>query len=165
MIWPKKQVLSRYQAADRLTSYEAELARARQDAGESREEGRAAGAVEQQKLVGEAQQSARNILAETRASLQTQAAETLETLRKQAGEFSSRLADRLIKGLASGADSGVCGPFRNAARCGHHWELFSNRYIIEQRGWALSRWKHAGFILPLVIAFAALVVIPAGHGF
>lgn len=40
--------------------------------------------------------------------------------------------------------------------------LFSNRYIIEQRGWALSRWKHAGFILPLVIAFAALVVIPAG---
>jgi F0F1-type ATP synthase, alpha subunit len=26
----------------------------------------------------------------------------------------------------------------------------------------LSRWKHAGFILPLVIAFAALVAIPAG---
>ena len=26
----------------------------------------------------------------------------------------------------------------------------------------MSRWKHAGFILPLVIAFTALVVIPAG---
>ena len=87
-----------YQAAERLTNYEAELARARQDAGSNREEGRAAGAAEQQKLVGEAQLSARNILAETRASLQAQAAETLETLRKQVGEFSSRLADRLIKG-------------------------------------------------------------------
>ena len=87
-----------YQAAERLANYEAELARARQDAGSNREEGRAAGAVEQQKLVGEAQQSARNILAETRASLQAQAAETLDTLRKQVGEFSSRLADRLIKG-------------------------------------------------------------------
>ena len=87
-----------YQAAERLTNYEAELARARQDAGSNREEGRAAGAVEQQKMVGEAQQSARNILAETRASLQAQAAETLDTLRKQVGEFSSRLADRLIKG-------------------------------------------------------------------
>ena len=87
-----------YQAAERLTAYEAGLARARQDAGSNREAGRAAGVVEQQKLVGEAQQSARDILAETRASLQAQAAETLETLRKQVGEFSSRLADRLIKG-------------------------------------------------------------------
>ena len=26
----------------------------------------------------------------------------------------------------------------------------------------MSKWKHAGFILPLVIAFAALVAIPAG---
>ena len=34
-----------YQAADRLTNYEAELARARQDAGSNREEGRAAGAA------------------------------------------------------------------------------------------------------------------------
>ena len=60
--------------------------------------GRAAGVAEQQKLVGEAQQSARDILAETRASLQAQAAETLAALRKQVGEFSTRLADRLIKG-------------------------------------------------------------------
>lgn len=87
-----------YQASDRLTNYEAELARARQDAGGNREEGRAAGVVEQQKLVGAAQQSARDILAETRASLQAQAADTLEALRKQVGEFSNRLADRLIKG-------------------------------------------------------------------
>ncbi|KAF5077426.1 MULTISPECIES: ATP synthase F0 subunit B [Desulfovibrio] len=87
-----------YQAGERLTNYEAELARARQDAGSNREAGRAAGVAEQQKLVGEAQQSARDILAETRASLQAQAAETLAALRKQVGEFSTRLADRLIKG-------------------------------------------------------------------
>lgn len=87
-----------YQASDRLTNYEAELARARQDAGGNREEGRAEGVAEQQKLVGEAQQSARDILAETRASLQAQAAETLDALRKQVAEFSNRLADRLIKG-------------------------------------------------------------------
>ena len=62
-----------YQAGERLTNYEAELARARQDAGSNREAGRAAGVAEQQKLVGEAQQSARDILAETRASLQAQA--------------------------------------------------------------------------------------------
>ena len=61
-----------YQAGERLTNYEAELARARQDAGSNREAGR--------------------------ASLQAQAAETLAALRKQVGEFSTRLADRLIKG-------------------------------------------------------------------
>ena len=52
-----------YQAGERLTNYEAELARARQDAGSNREAGRAAGVAEQQKLVGEAQQSARDVLA------------------------------------------------------------------------------------------------------
>ena len=86
-----------YQAAERLTNYEAELARARQDAGGNREEGRVAGVAEQQKLVGQAQQTAREILAETRASLQAQASETLDALRKQVSGLSSRLADRLIK--------------------------------------------------------------------
>ena len=86
-----------YQAAERLANYEAELARARQDAGLTREEGRAEGMVEQQKLVGEAQKSARDILAETRDSLQAQAAKTLDELRNQVSDFSARLAAKLIK--------------------------------------------------------------------
>ena len=86
-----------YQAAERLANYEAELARARQDAGLTREEGRAEGMVEQQKLVGDAQKSARDILAETRDSLQAQAAKTLDELRNQVSDFSARLAAKLIK--------------------------------------------------------------------
>ena len=87
-----------YQAAERLANYEAELARARQDAGLTREEGRAAGTVEQQVLVGEAQKSARDILAETRESLRAQAAKTLDELRNQVSDFSARLATMLLKG-------------------------------------------------------------------
>lgn len=85
------------QAAERLANYEAELARARQDAGLAREEGRNAGLTEQQGIVGEAQKSARDILAETRRSLREQAEATLNELRNQVSEYSSRLADRLIR--------------------------------------------------------------------
>ena len=87
-----------YQAAERLTAYEAELTRARQDAGLTREEGRAAGLEQQQTLVGEAQKNARDIIAETRESLREQAAKTLDDLRNQVSDFSSRLAAKLIKG-------------------------------------------------------------------
>ncbi len=87
-----------YQAAERLTAYEAELTRARQDAGLTREEGRAAGLEQQQTLVGEAQKNARDIIAETRESLREQAANTLDDLRNQVSDFSSRLAAKLIKG-------------------------------------------------------------------
>ncbi|MBE6443017.1 MAG: ATP synthase F0 subunit B [Desulfovibrio desulfuricans] len=86
------------QAAERLANYEAELARARQDASGNREESRAAGVKEQQQLVGEAQQKARAILAETRAALQAQAAEALAALRKQTNALAGTVADRLIKG-------------------------------------------------------------------
>ena len=86
------------QAAERLANYEAELARARQDAGLTREEGRNAGLTEQQGIVGTAQKSARDILADTRRSLRGQAEATLSELRNQVSDFSARLADRLIKG-------------------------------------------------------------------
>ena len=86
------------QAAERLANYEAELARARQDAGLTREEGRNAGLAEQQGIVGTAQKSARDILADTRRSLRGQAEATLSELRNQVSDFSARLADRLIKG-------------------------------------------------------------------
>lgn len=86
------------QAAERLANYEAELACARQDAGLTREEGRNAGLTEQQGIVGTAQKSARDILADTRRSLRGQAEATLSELRNQVSDFSARLADRLIKG-------------------------------------------------------------------
>ena len=86
------------QAAERLANYEAELARARQDAGLTREEGRNAGLTEQQGIVGTAQKSARDILADTRRSLRGQAEATLSEPRNQVSDFSARLADRLIKG-------------------------------------------------------------------
>ena len=86
------------QAAERLANYEAELARARQDAGLTREEGRNAGLTEQQGIVGTAQKSARDILADTRRSLRGPAEATLSELRNQVSDFSARLADRLIKG-------------------------------------------------------------------
>ena len=86
------------QAAERLANYEAELARARQDAGLTREEGRNAGLTEQQGIVGTAQKSARDILADTRRSLRGQAEATLSELRNQVSDFSARLADRLTKG-------------------------------------------------------------------
>ena len=86
------------QAAERLANYEAELARARQDAGLTREEGRNAGLTEQQGIVGTAQQSARDILADPRRSLRGQPEATLSALRNQVSDFSARLADRLIKG-------------------------------------------------------------------
>ena len=86
------------QAAERLANYEAELARARQDAGLTREEGRNAGLTEQQGIVGTAQKSARDNLADTRRSLRGQAEATLSELRNQVSDFSARLADRLIKG-------------------------------------------------------------------
>ena len=54
--------------------------------------------VEQQTLVGEAQKSARDILAETRDSLRAQAAKTLDELRNQVSDFSARLATKLLKG-------------------------------------------------------------------
>ncbi|WP_298031377.1 ATP synthase F0 subunit B [uncultured Desulfovibrio sp.] len=85
------------QAAEHLANYEAELARARQDASLTREEGRNAGLMEQQDIVGTAQKSAREILADTRRSLREQAEATLSELRNQVNDFSTRLADRLIK--------------------------------------------------------------------
>ena len=87
-----------HQASDRLANYEAELARARQDAGLNREAGRAEGAAEQQNLVGQAQRDAREIIADTRRALEKEAQATLAELRGKVSGLSASLADRLIKG-------------------------------------------------------------------
>ena len=86
------------QAAQRLDNYEAELARARQEAGKARAAGREAGQAEQQAIVGNAQQKAREILDETRRKLQDEASVKLAALRDQVGGLSDKLADKLIKG-------------------------------------------------------------------
>ena len=62
-----------YQAEQRLSDYDNQLTRARQDAGQNREKAREAGAAEQASLVAEAQKRAQEIIAETRRNLQAEA--------------------------------------------------------------------------------------------
>lgn len=84
------------EAAEKLNAYEAELARARQEAGLTREESRQSGLSEQQDIVGEAQQSARQLLAENRTALRAQAEAALNELRNGISDFSARLGNRLL---------------------------------------------------------------------
>ena len=84
------------EAAEKLNAYEAELARARQEAGLTREEGRQSGLSEQQNIVGEAQQSARQLLAENRSALRGQAEAALNELRDGISDFSAKLGNRLL---------------------------------------------------------------------
>ncbi len=84
------------EAAEKLNAYEAELARARQEAGLTREESRQSGLSEQQHIVGEAQQSARQLLAENRTALRGQAEAALNELRNGISDFSARLGNRLL---------------------------------------------------------------------
>lgn len=84
------------EAAEKLNAYEAELARARQEAGLTREESRQSGLSEQQNIVGEAQQSARQLLAENRTALRGQAEAALNELRNGISDFSARLGNRLL---------------------------------------------------------------------
>ncbi|MDE7240539.1 ATP synthase F0 subunit B [Desulfovibrio sp.] len=84
------------EAAEKLNHYEAELARARQEAGLTREEGRQSGLSEQQNIVGEAQQSARQLLAENRSALRGQAEAALNELRNGISDFSAKVGDRLL---------------------------------------------------------------------
>ena len=84
------------EATEKLNHYEAELARARQEAGLTREEGRQSGLSEQQNIVGEAQQSARQLLAENRSALRGQAEAALNELRNGISDFSAKVGDRLL---------------------------------------------------------------------
>lgn len=84
------------EAAEKLNAYEAELARARQEAGLTREESRQSGLSEQQDIVGQAQQSARQLLAENRTALRGQAEAALNELRNGISDFSARLGNRLL---------------------------------------------------------------------
>lgn len=86
------------EAVARLEAYEAELARARKQAGETREEGKNAGLEELRAIVGKAQQSARQMLEENRATLNGEAEKALSELRDGIDNFSTRLGQKLIGG-------------------------------------------------------------------
>lgn len=84
------------EADEKLKTYEAALALARKQAGLTREEGRQLGLDEQQSIVGEAQQSARQLLAENRSALRNQAEAALNELRNGISDFSAKVGDRLL---------------------------------------------------------------------
>ena len=87
-----------YQAEQRLSDYDNQLTRARQDAGQNREKAREAGAAEQASLVAEAQKRAQEIIAETRRNLQAEADASLKELRGQVATLSGQLAERVLRG-------------------------------------------------------------------
>lgn len=90
------------EAVERLNAYEAELARARQEGGLTREQARKLALSEQQDIVGQAQQSARQLLEENRTVLRGQAEAALSELRDGISDFSTRIGNRLL-GTAEGA--------------------------------------------------------------
>ncbi len=85
-------------AVARLKAYEDELAKARREAGQTREESKNEGLAELQAIIGGAQQSARQMLEENRATLHGQAEQALTELRNGIDNFSTRLGDKLIGG-------------------------------------------------------------------
>ncbi|WP_300718547.1 ATP synthase F0 subunit B [uncultured Desulfovibrio sp.] len=87
-----------YQADQRLSDYDNQLTSARQEAGQNREQARAAGAAEQASLVAEAQKRAQEIIAETRRNLQAEADASLKELRAHVPALSGQLADRVLHG-------------------------------------------------------------------
>lgn len=87
-----------YQAEQRLSDYDSQLTRARQDAGQNREKAREAGSAEQASLVAEAQKRAQEIIAETRRNLQAEADASLKELRGQVATLSGQLAERVLRG-------------------------------------------------------------------
>lgn len=84
------------EAVARLDAYEAELAKARQQAGLTREEGKNAGLAELREIVGNAQQSAKQLLDENRAAIQGQAEAALSELRNGIDGFSTRIGQKLV---------------------------------------------------------------------
>lgn len=84
------------EAIAKLKAYEDALAKARQQAGLTREESKNEGLAELQAIVGEAQQSAKQLLEENRALLHGQAEQALTELRDGIDNFSTRLGQKLL---------------------------------------------------------------------
>lgn len=84
------------EAQKRLDAYEASLAEARKQAGETRESGKNEGLAELQAIVGNAQQSAKELLEENRKALHGEAEKALTELRNGIDGFSTRLGEKLL---------------------------------------------------------------------
>lgn len=84
------------EARQRLANYEAELAKARKEGGEAREEGRNEALAELAGIVDKAQQSARELLAENRKKIEGQAEQALSELRDGIDNFSTQLGNKLM---------------------------------------------------------------------
>lgn len=84
------------EALAKIEAYEAELAKARREAGLTREEGKSAGLAELESIVGTAQQSARQLLEENRATLRHQADIALSRLRDGIDDFSAAMGKKLM---------------------------------------------------------------------
>lgn len=84
------------EAIARLNAYEAGLAAARKQAGQTREEGRSEGLAELEKIVGSAQLSAKQLLEDNRAALRHQADAALAELRDGIDGFTTKLGQKLI---------------------------------------------------------------------
>lgn len=84
------------EAVDRLEDYEGQLAKARQEAGKNREEGKSEALAELQAIVGEAEKSAKEMLEENRKFIHRQAEEALAQLRDGIDNFSTKLGNKLL---------------------------------------------------------------------
>lgn len=84
------------EAVARLEAYEAELAKARKEAGLTREEGKNAGLAELEAIIGTAQQSAKDLLEQNRATLASQADQALSELRNGIDDFSTAIGKKIM---------------------------------------------------------------------
>lgn len=84
------------EAVARLQKYEDELAKARKEAGESREGSKNEALAEMRKIVDSAQRSAMQVLEENRAALRGQTEQALSELRDGIDNFSTRLGKKLL---------------------------------------------------------------------
>lgn len=84
-----------HEAKERLDAYEAALAFARQEAVAAREQARAEGLTEQQRMVRDATQNAQTLLAEAQAGIRTEADAALAALRKRVKSLADTVAARV----------------------------------------------------------------------
>ncbi|MDD6181387.1 MAG: ATP synthase F0 subunit B [Desulfovibrionaceae bacterium] len=84
------------EASSRLKNYQAQLAQARQEAGQNRDAGNEAGAAEQQIIVGAAQKQAQQILAEAQAAVRAEADATLTALRGKVQDLAGKVATKIV---------------------------------------------------------------------
>ena len=84
------------EARDRLAAYEADLAKARHEAGLTRDKARAAALVAQQHTVQEATHKAQAFLADAQASVAKEAQETLAALQSQVKSLAGKLATKVM---------------------------------------------------------------------